>query len=131
MLDHSIVRSESFGAQPTSPQRACRAAVRDADVVVLLLGGTYGRKDQRTGKSPTHEEFEEAHASGRDVLAFVQDGVERDADQEAFLGEARAWSGGALTGRFRTPEELRDAVTQGLNRLALSRAAGPPPPPPG
>ena len=68
-------------------------------VVILLLGARYGTRDAHTGKSPTHEEFEEAQQTGRDVLVFVQDGVQRDDDQEAFVAEVRQWSTGASAGR--------------------------------
>jgi len=124
-LDHTVLRSEDFGAVPTSAQRACRAAAREADVVVLILGQVYGTKDPRSGLAPTHEEFQEAQQTGRDVVAFVQDGVERDADQEAFVREVRGWSGGATTGRFRGADDLRDSVTTALKRLELARAVGP------
>lgn len=76
-LDHTVIRSKDFGAIASSAQKACRAAVRDADLVILVLGAAYGTKDPRTGKSPTHEEFEEAQQTGRDVLVFLQDGVQR------------------------------------------------------
>lgn len=124
-LDHTVVRSEDFGAVPSSPQRACRAGVRASDLVVLILGASYGTKDPTTGLSPTHEEFQEAQQTGRDVLAFVQEGVDRDPDQEAFVQVARGWSGGVLTGRFRGQDDLREAITKALHRYALARAAGP------
>ncbi len=124
-LDHVVVRSEQFGALASSPQRACRAEVRRADVVILLLGAVYGSKDPRTAMSPTHEEFEEAQQTNRDVLVFIQDGVQRDADQEAFVRKVRDWAGGASTGGFREPDDLRDAVTTALGRLERSRSAGP------
>jgi hypothetical protein len=89
--------------------------VRDADLVILILGAVYGTKDPQTGKSPTHEELEEAQETGRDVLVFVQKGVQRDADQEAFVREVREWSVGVSTGGFTNPDELRDAVTKALN----------------
>jgi Domain of unknown function (DUF4062) len=123
-LDHTVIRSEDFGAIASSAQKACRAAVRDADLVILVLGATYGTTDPGTGKSPTHEEFEEAQQAGRDVLVFVQDEVQRDAEQEAFVREVRQWSGGASTGRFREADDLRDAVTKALSRHERSRSAG-------
>lgn len=124
-LDHTVVRSEQLGAQASSAQSACRREVRDSEVVILLIGAVYGTKDPKTQKSPTHEEFEEAQQTNRDVLVFVQEVVQRDADQEAFLREVREWSSGALTGRFRGADDLRDAVTTALGRLERSRSAGP------
>lgn len=124
-LDHAVVRSEDFGAVSSSARRACLAAVRASDLVVFILGATYGTTNLDTGLSPTHEEFQEAQHAGRDVLAFVQEGVERDGDQVAFVREVRAWTGGVTTGRFRGPDDLRDAVTQALYRHALARTVGP------
>ena len=124
-LDHTVLRSEDFGAIASSAQRACRAAVRDADVVILVLGAAYGMKDPGTGKSPTHEEFEEAQQTGRDVLVFVQEDVQREPDQDAFVREVRQWAAGANTGRFRDADTLRDSVTQALSRHERTRNAGP------
>src|SRR2546423_4923474 len=70
ILGHEVVRAEDFGASPDSPQRACLAAVRAADTVLLLLGARYG-DPQPSGLSPTHEEYREAREI-RSVLAFVQ-----------------------------------------------------------
>ena len=41
-LGHEVVRAEDFGASPDTPQQACLAGVRQADVVVLLVGARYG-----------------------------------------------------------------------------------------
>jgi len=124
-LDHTVLRSEDFGAIASSAQRACRAAVRDADLVILIMGAAYGLKDPVTGKSPTHEEFEEAQQTGRDVLVFVQQGVQREPDQDAFVREVREWAAGANTGSFRDADMLRDSVTQALSRHERTRSAGP------
>ncbi|MBI4494727.1 MAG: DUF4062 domain-containing protein [Chloroflexi bacterium] len=122
-LGHEPIRAEDFGASPESPQRVCLAGVRAADAVVLLLGARYG-PIQKSGLSATHEEYREA----RDrcpVLVFVQDGVQREPKQEAFVGEVRGWVAGHYTASFSTPDDLRDAVTRALHELALSRAVGP------
>ena len=37
-LGHTVTAAEDFGASPLSPQQVCLAGVRDADLVVLLLG---------------------------------------------------------------------------------------------
>ena len=41
-LGHTVTAAEDFGASPLSPQQICLAGVRDADLVVLLLGERYG-----------------------------------------------------------------------------------------
>ena len=58
-LGHEVKRSEDFPASPATPQQACLAGVRWADVVILLLGSRYGQV-QPSGLSATHEEYEEA-----------------------------------------------------------------------
>ncbi len=41
-LGYQVVRAEDFPASPGTPQQACLAAVRDSDLVVLLIGERYG-----------------------------------------------------------------------------------------
>ncbi len=37
-LGHEVIRPEDFGASPGTPQQACLGGVREADVVVFLVG---------------------------------------------------------------------------------------------
>jgi hypothetical protein len=60
-LGHQVVRAENIPASPGTPQQACLAAVRDSDLVVLLIGERYGYP-QLSGLSATHEEYREANA---------------------------------------------------------------------
>jgi hypothetical protein len=122
-LKHDVLRSEDFGASPTTPQRVCLAGVRAADVVLLLIGHRYG-VPQASGLSPTHEEFRDAQERGT-ILVFVQKGLDREEPQEAFLREVQSWSSGLYTSSFTTAEDLRDAVTTALHELELARRAGP------
>lgn len=124
VLDHTVLRSEDFGVRAETPQRACLAAVRASDVVILVAGTRYG-PILSSGLSATHEEFREARDTGKHVLAFVQEGVELEPAQADFVREVRAWDTGRLIGAFKTPAELRTAVTRGLNRLERSQSAGP------
>jgi hypothetical protein len=109
-LRHEPVVAENFGARPASPQIACLQSVRDADMVVLILGERYGVVQGTSGLSPTHEEFREAR-DRKPVLVFVREGVEREPRQEAFVAEVQAWQSGYFRGGFKTPDQLRDAVT--------------------
>jgi len=123
-LRHEPVVAEDFGARPDSPQIACLQGVRDADMVVLILGERYGAVQGTSGLSPTHEEFREAR-DGKTMLVFVREGVEREPRQEAFVAEVQAWQSGYFRGGFKTADELRDAVTRGLHEYQLANAAGP------
>lgn len=120
--DH-VIRAEDFGAVSSSPQEVCLRGVREADVVVLLVGARYGYT-QASGLSATHEEYREARERCR-VLVFVQQGVDLETPQREFLREVQAWSSGHYTVNFSTSEELRDVVTRALHELELSQAAGP------
>jgi hypothetical protein len=122
-LGHTVTAAENFGASPLSPQQVCLGAVRDADVVVLLLGARYGAS-QRSGLSPTHEEYREARGT-KPVLAFVQNGVSREPDQQRFVEDVSAWEGSGYRESFDTPESLAVAVTRALHNWELSQQAGP------
>jgi Domain of unknown function (DUF4062) len=122
-LGHTVTAAEDFRASPQSPQQVCLGAVRDADVVVLLLGARYGAP-QESGISPTHEEYREARGT-KPVLAFVQKGVTREPEQERFVEEVSTWEGGGYRESFDTPESLRAAVTRALHDWELSQQAGP------
>jgi hypothetical protein len=122
-LGHTVLAAEDIGASPLSPQQVCLGAVRDADVVVLLLGARYG-DPQGSGLSPTHEEYREARGR-KPVLAFVQSGVEREGEQQAFVDEVSSWEGGGYRESFDSPESLAAAVTRGLHNWELAQQAGP------
>jgi hypothetical protein len=122
-LGHTPVMAEAFGAKPTSPQLACLQGVRESDVGVLLLGKEYGAV-QGTGLSATHEEYREAKGR-RPVLAFAQSGVNRAAEQEAFLTEVQGWEEGLFRGSFATPDELRKALIRALRDFELAKAVAP------
>ncbi len=122
-LRHEVKRAEDFAASFASPQQACLAGVRWAEAVLLLVGGRYGDR-QPSGLSATHEEYREARERAP-VLAFVQEGVEREPAQREFLREVRAWTAGHITASFNDADELQDAITGALRDLELSRAVGP------
>jgi hypothetical protein len=122
-LDHTVLAAEDSGASPLSPQQVCLGAVREADVVVLLLGARYGAP-QGSSLSPTHEEYREARGK-KPVLAFVQSDVEREPAQHAFVDEVSTWEGGGYRESFDTPESLAAAVIRGLHKWELAQQAGP------
>ena len=120
-LGYEVSRAEDFGASAATPQQACLAAVRESDLVVLVLGGRYGAK-QGSGLSATHEEYHEARSS-IPVLVFVQEEIEYEPDQSRFIQDVQDWESGNLTRGFTSPEELRHAVTRELHRHVLSDAS--------
>lgn len=120
---HEPVMAEDFGARPQSPQVACLSELRGSDLVVLIMGGAYGAP-QESGLSATHEEYREAKES-KPVIALVQEGVARDAQQAEFVAEVQAWEGGLFRAAFQNEEELRSALTRALSDYGLATAAGP------
>ena len=124
-LDHEIVRAEDFPASTTSSRVACLQGVREADLVMLILGERYGWSDTHSGLSPTHEEFREAVTKGK-VIPFVQTGVTCELAQQAFIEEVENYDTGMHRGKnFVTPEDLRTEVTRALARHQLSAATAP------
>jgi len=121
-LGGEVIRAEDFGASPDTPQQACLGGVRQADVVVLLVGARYGAV-QQSGQSATEEEYREARES-KPVLVFVEQDVDREASQQALLAEVQGWAHGHMTEDFADPEDLREAATRQLHRFALSQQVG-------
>ena len=92
---------------PDTPQQACLEAVRQADVVILILGARDGAV-QPSGVSATHEEWQEAVGFQRPVLVFVESVAEREPAQQQLVDEVQDWAGGRFRESFRSAEELRD-----------------------
>jgi hypothetical protein len=125
MLGHEVISAESFPSSVSSSQIACLRAVRESDLVMLILGSSYGWSETASGLSPTQEEYREARDEGK-VIAFVQSGITPGPPQDAFVREVQDWDNGLFRGReFRTPEELRAMVAQALHHHALAQVALP------
>lgn len=122
-LGHQAIRAEEFGASPASPRQACLAGVRDADMMILILGARYGPV-QASGLSATHEEYREARDT-RPVLVFIQHGVQPEPQQGEFIGEVRGWEQGHFTAEFTDVEELRGKVIRALHDYVLAHEAAP------
>ena len=124
-LDHEIIRAEDFPSSTASSRVACLQGVRQADLVVLILGERYGWSETQSGLSPTHEEFREAAEQGK-VIPFVQAGVERESEQERFIAEVEDYDSGNHRGQtFATPDELRTEVTRAIGHFQLAAATAP------
>lgn len=122
LFRHQAVMAEDFGAQPSSPQVACLTGVRQADLVVLLLGERYGAK-QASGLSATHEEYRAAQGE-KSILVFLQ-GTDPEPDQAAFIAEVSGWEQGSFREPFASPAELGERLTRALHDYELAHAQGP------
>lgn len=123
-LRHEPIMAEDFAARPASPQITCMQGVRSSDLILLILGEHYGTVQGVSGVSPTHEEFLEAKGK-KNVLVFVQQGVNHDLRQSKLIAEVQAWQGGYFRIGFTTPDQLRDAIIQALHDYQLANAAAP------
>jgi hypothetical protein len=122
-LRHEPLMAEDFGAQPLPPQIACLTGVRQADLVILILGESYGTI-QPSGLSATHEEYREARGR-KPILAFVQRGIQPDARQKEFLDEVQSWESGLFREGFSAAEDLQTSITRALHDHELATAVGP------
>jgi hypothetical protein len=122
-LRHEAVMAEDFGAQPNSPQVACLRELRASDVVVLILGERYG-PPQSSGLSATHEEYHEAKGT-KPILAFVQEGINPEPAQQAFIQEVQEWEGGLFRQGFADVESLRMSITRALHDYDLTATHAP------
>ncbi|MEI9936670.1 MAG: DUF4062 domain-containing protein [Pseudomonadota bacterium] len=123
-LGHEPVTAEQFVAGAASPRVACLSGVRESAMVVLIMGARYGSVQPISGLSPTHEEYREAKGQ-RPVHVFVQSGVAREPQQEAFVQEVQDWDRGHFRAGFSSPEQLRDAVTRSIHEFQISTAVAP------
>ncbi|WP_201210063.1 DUF4062 domain-containing protein [Pseudomonas sp. S36] len=121
LLGHTPVMCEDFGARPHSSQHACMTEVDQADVVVLILGANFGYETE-TGESVTQQEFRRAKASGKKILAFLEN-VAMDERQKAFSWEVSDYVDGLFRVTFTDQSALYDGIIQGLNQLSVTRQA--------
>ena len=122
-LGHKVITAEDFPATAGTPQQACLAGVREADVVVLLMGESYGAV-QPSGLSATHEEYREARER-KPVLAFIEQATSPDPKQAKFVEEVQAWATGHFRASYSDPGSLSRVVIRALHEHELAQSVGP------
>ncbi|CAD0353978.1 DUF4062 domain-containing protein [Xanthomonas hortorum pv. gardneri] len=123
LFGHQAIMAEDFGARASSPQVACLNGVREADLVMLILGPRYGAK-QAGGVSATHEEVNEAR-NRKPLLMFVQSGMEAELDQAALIKEIGKWQGGQHWDGFVSADDLGPKATRAIHKFQLTQAVAP------
>lgn len=113
---------EYFGASPEPPLEECLSQLADADLMILVLGPSYGSIHSGTSVSYTENEFRYAQKSGIDVLAFAAEKLgdkiteENDATSakqyREFLNAVKA---NATYEEFSNPDQLAAAVSTGIS----------------
>jgi len=100
------VMAETAPARPDASKHALLDLVDPADAVVLILGARYGYIAEH-GLSPTEDEFNHARQAGKPIFVFVQNGVQREPEQDEFVRRVQGgWSQGAFTAFFDSAEDL-------------------------
>jgi hypothetical protein len=123
MLGHTVIRAEEFPAAPDAPQQVCLRGVREADLVLLLMGERYGYVAP-SGMSATHEEYRETRERVP-VLVFIEAGLPREVEQQKFVSEVQSYVSGHYTNNFTSAKDLQAAVVKGLHQYELSVTNGP------
>jgi hypothetical protein len=123
ILGHESILAEKFEASTLTPQAACLGALREADLVVLLVGSRYGYP-QASGLSATHEEYRDARGR-KDTIVLIQKSVDREPAQADFLNEVQEWEAGHLTRSFSSPTELQEALIGALHQWSMANAVAP------
>jgi uncharacterized protein DUF4062 len=88
--DHPIAM-EYFSASTEPPLDECLAQLDDTDMMVLLLGASYGSIHAATRRSYTHNEFKHANTRCIDVLAFAVGNLEQEIDEKNTPENARLY----------------------------------------
>lgn len=116
------LQAEDFSAASVSPRNACLDGVRSADALVLLLGARYGFLGP-SGLAVTEEEYNEARKSHKHVFVFLQDGVAREPQQQAFVDRVQHYVDGHWRKVFNHPADLRELVRSALAAADLAQAS--------
>ena len=113
-LGHEPVMFEDFTAQGDPSREACLKAVQSSDLVLLILGASYGYTFPETDQSATHDEFNEARRNGQTVYVFNKNVEEREPEQQAFVDVVGQYASGAFWKSFSSTTELMTQVTAAI-----------------
>lgn len=113
-----VIRSETLPAMEDASRRVCLEEVRAADVVVLLVGSTYGYvppQNNAEGLSVTHLEIREARRAGVPLFAFPrQIEAERDKRLDQLIAEIEDFDAGVFRKTWTSAEEVATEVRRSL-----------------
>jgi hypothetical protein len=128
---------EYFGASPEPPLEECLSQLSDADLMILILGPSYGSIHSGTGVSYTENEFRYAQEAGIGVLAFAVEGLTgkiaaaNDATgAEKYLDFLQSVRASTTYDPFNNPDQLAAAVSTAIANYKkkhgeLGRRVGP------
>lgn len=123
------VNAEGWSPSGTSSWRSIEESLESSDVVLLLLGETYGwippsGPMSEFGLSVTHLEFHEARRLNIPVLPFLKKlsdespkGTDEANKRDAFRKEVSSWETGLSVASFHLARDLADQVAKALVRF--------------
>ena len=72
-LEQAVKGMEYFGSSSSTPLDVCRKKLQECQLMILLLGVSYGSIEKNTGKSYTELEYEYAEKLNIPILVYVAD----------------------------------------------------------
>jgi hypothetical protein len=116
-LNNIPARMENFPAAGIRPKDLIERVIRECDYFVLIIGSRYGSISD-SGKSYTEEEYNYAVHEGIPVIAFIQDGIinNHDDDYKRLLEFKERVKHGTHTIRtWTSPDQLMAIVATSLH----------------
>lgn len=120
-LGDTPIAMEHFGSTPYPPLEECLGKVEESDLMVLILGPSYGSVHVGTDISYTENEFKHAKQIGIDILAFavadlkakieVMNGHDAAQSYKRFLDAVQQ---DQTYDTFDSPDQLATAVTTAI-----------------
>ncbi|MEA2462260.1 MAG: hypothetical protein QOJ98_7, partial [Acidobacteriota bacterium] len=110
---------EGWTALSEAPEAASVRAVRESDILVLLIGSRYGTLSS-AGRSIVHEEYLAARASGIPVLPFRIGDGELEARQVDFVAAVQQ---NETIRRVMSIDDLKAQVTRGVVRELVRKSS--------
>ena len=130
-MNFEIFASEKEGADWILSKEKCIEAMKNADMVILVMGKSYGHIpticefpfDGNT--SVTHAEYKIAVKYNKPILIYVKDVEEREERQADFINSVRNFNDGYFTAKYQDvpqlEERLRSDMPSMIARLLQNR----------
>ena len=110
---------EEDAAGPQSPEARLRRILDDSEIVVLILGASYGTPFPGRPISIVEWEYEYAREAQKELKGYVRNAPAADPRQAAFIARVREFRGGTWCRMFAEASELLSYVVNDVKRWRL------------